>query len=412
MGKHTSADPSRALNVFQLALLTFLSLSLLATLAGAAWLWPHKGAQDLVTPEFAQTFGLNHEKVDGEVTALGPGPCTLPLEGKAVEQPPALAGEASCTVATVRLDSGTDAGKFVQLINHGVAGEPHLSLADAIRLSYSPPPAGTPMSGATYAFADFQRGGALQLWAVVAAVLLLGFAAWHGLRSLVGLGASLAVILFFLLPGLIEGRPALPLALVTCCAIVFLAVPLVHGVKWKSAAALGGAIGALLVSAGLAAAAISSTNIQGMSNEENLKLALYMPHASIIGVLLCGFIVGAIGGLNDVAIAQASTVTELYELEPDSRPWPIFLSAMRVGRDHIASMVYTLVLTYTGTALPLLMLLSAGNQPWSHLLSSDIIATELLRSGVGAVGLTLTVPLTTLIAAWVSAPRASAPSSN
>ncbi|HCT9181586.1 TPA: YibE/F family protein, partial [Corynebacterium aurimucosum] len=136
------------------------------------------------------------------------------------------------------------------------------------------------------------------------------------------------------------------------------------------------------------------------SSEDNLKLLLYMPGVSVVGVLLCGFIVGALGSLNDIAVAQASTVRELHAADPTVGPGTLFTSAMKVGRDHIASMVYTIVLTYTGAALPLLMLITAAQRPALQILSSDLVATEVLRSLLGAMALTLAVPLTTVIAAF------------
>ena len=108
---------------------------------------------------------------------------------------------------------------------------------------------------------------------------------------------------------------------------------------------------------------------------------------------------GALGSLNDIAVAQASTVMELHNLDPTARPGHLFLSAMKVGRDHIASMVYTIVLTYTGASLPLLMLITAAERPATQILSSDLVSTELLRSTLGAMALTLAVPMTTFIAA-------------
>ena len=110
-------------------------------------------------------------------------------------------------------------------------------------------------------------------------------------------------------------------------------------------------------------------------------------------------IVGALGVLNDVTIAQASTVNELHELDPEASMWHLFRSGMKVGRDHIASMVYTLVLSYTGVALPTILLLSISNRPLEQILTSDIMATEILRSATGAIALVLAVPLTTIIAA-------------
>ena len=309
-----------------------------------------------------------------------------------------------CDRALVNITSGEDEGRMTQLVTYGNAGDPQLKPGDNIVLSKANDPSGA----VSYAFADYQRTGNLALWAVIVAIVIIAFAAWHGVRALIGLAFSLGVIFAFLVPALIDAHNPLWSALVACSAIILFAVPLVHGLNWKSASAVGGSLIALILAAALAWSAIDSSQLQGYSSEDNLKLLLYMPNVSIVGVLLCGFVVGALGSLADAAVAQASTITELHGADPDARPSQLFLSAMKVGRDHIASMVYTLILTYTGATLPLLMLITAAERPAGQILSSDLVATELLRSGVGAMALTLAVPITTAIAAFTVPQRAQA----
>jgi uncharacterized membrane protein len=125
---------------------------------------------------------------------------------------------------------------------------------------------------------------------------------------------------------------------------------------------------------------------------------------SITGLLLAGFIIGSLGVLNDVTVTQASTVFELAEVGDGSTRRGIFLGAMRVGRDHIASTVYTLVLAYAGSALPLLLLFSVANRPLGDVLTSETVAIEIARSAVGGIALALSVPLTTAIAAVLATP--------
>src|SRR5699024_6103345 len=122
----------------------------------------------------------------------------------------------------------------------------------------------------------------------------------------------------------------------------------VHGVNWKSAAAMGGSLVAVAIATALAGLAIDSTSLRGLGDESNLQILLYLPELDITGLMLAGMIIGALGVLNDATIAQASTITELKRAEPDASPWQLFRNAMRVGEDHIASMVYTLVLGYAG----------------------------------------------------------------
>jgi uncharacterized membrane protein len=127
---------------------------------------------------------------------------------------------------------------------------------------------------------------------------------------------------------------------------------------------------------------------------------------SITGLLLAGFIIGSLGVLNDVTVTQASTVFELAETGATRRA--TFVGAMRVGRDHIASTVYTLVLAYAGSALPLLLLFSVANRSLGDVLTSESVAIEVARSAVGGIALALSVPLTTAIAA-VLATQATVP---
>ncbi|MDY3127545.1 MAG: YibE/F family protein [Corynebacterium sp.] len=391
MAKHAHAAARNPFQPFQIAVAGFLALATLATVIGMIVLWP---AQD--TPEVRADFSFNQPHIKGEVQSVDNLLCDSPATGTEFDTPPLLPAvqtPGDCERALVTLENG----RMTQLVHYGVTGEPDLSPGDKIVLSDS---------GDTYAFADFQREGTMWAWSVLTLVVIIAFAWWHGVRAIVGLTISLGLVYAFLLPGLMSGQAALPLSIVTCAAIVLVVVPLVHGINWKSASAVSGSLLALGIAAVLTQQALATSRLQGLSDDNNLKLLLYLPEVSILGVLMCGFIVGALGGLNDVAIAQASTVTELADADPAASPLRLFLSAMKVGRDHIASMVYTLVLTYVGATLPLLLLIAAAGRTLGQTLTSDVMATELLRSSVGALALIMAVPLTTMIAALtVRAPK-------
>lgn len=257
----------------------------------------------------------------------------------------------------------------------------------------------------TYTFLDLDRSVSIWLWLGAAVILIAVVGMTRGMLSLVGLGITLVAVLGFLVPALLRGGDPVALAITAGAAILFPVLFLVHGVNWKSASALAGTLTTMVLAALLANVAISSSQLRGLGNEDNLLIQLYLPEVSVTGLLMAGFIVGALGVLNDVTIAQASTVQELYDAAPKSRPIEVFRSAMKVGRDHIASMVYTLVLAYLGTALPLSILLSVSDRPLLQSLTSDVVATELLRSVIGAIALVLAVPITTFIAAHTIAPE-------
>lgn len=302
----------------------------------------------------------------------------------------------SCTWFIAELTEGDDAGKRTLLINSGQAGEPMLATNDRILLFKSD----SPDQPALYSFSDYQRAAPLTAWGLLIALAIVVFALLRGVRALVGLAITLVIILSFTIPILLQGASPITAAVVSGALILLIVVPLVHGFNWKSASALGGTLLALAIAAWLASIAIDNNHLRGLGDEDNLHIILYLPDVSVEGLMLCGFIIGALGVLNDVAISQSSTINELSNLDPDAGRIEIFLAAMKVGRDHISSMVYTLVLTYTGASLPLLLLLSVSDRPWSQILTSDVMATEVLRSGIGALALTLAVPITSLIAAY------------
>ena len=161
---------------------------------------------------------------------------------------------------------------------------------------------------------------------------------------MIGIVVAFAVLVVLLLHALRDGAPAMPVSLVASAAMLYAVIYLAHGVSLRTSAALLGTLTALLLSAVSSWGAIELAHLTGLSEDQNNEVAAYMGQVSITGLLLAGFIVGSLGALNDVTVTQASTVFELAELGDGSSRRAVFLGAMRVGRDHIASTVYTLVL--------------------------------------------------------------------
>ena len=258
------------------------------------------------------------------------------------------------------------------------------------------------------AFYDYERTWPLVALAAVFAVVIVAVARWRGLRALVGIVVAFGVLVVFLLPALRDGAPAVPVALVASAAILYAVIYLAHGVSLRTSAALLGTLASLLLAAVLSWGAIELAHLTGLSEDQNNEVAAYLGNVSITGLLLAGFIIGSLGVLNDVTVTQASTVFELAGIEHSSRR-TIFRGAMRVGRDHIASTVYTLVLAYAGSALPLLLLFSVANRSLGDVLTSESVAIEIARSAVGGIALALSVPLTTGIAAVLATGPARSP---
>jgi uncharacterized membrane protein len=400
---------SRRASQLVVALLVLIGI---AVVVGAALLWPPHHTFAVPAPLQSAGGGVT-TTVAGKVIAEELGPCggTGGAAGK-VDVPAASGptpGDAaySCTRTTVAIGSGPDAGHTTTLELSPGPGSPNLHVGDDIRLTKGSDPSGAPL----YDFYDYSRGFPMALLAGAFALVVVVVARWRGLAALAGLGVAAGILGGFVIPALLGGESALPVAVVGGAAILFAVIYLAHGVSLRTSAALLGTLAALGLSAGLAQLAVNITRLTGLSEEQNTTLQVYVGQVSISGVLLAGFIIGSLGVLNDVTVTQASAAFELAALDPHA-PWrTVFTSAMRVGRDHIASTVYTLVLAYAGSALPLLMLFSIAGRSLHDVVTGDVVAVEVVRALVGGIALVLAVPLTTAIAAILARPGEVMPES-
>ena len=370
-----------------------------AVIVGMAVLWPSHQSVDVPLP-FQNAQGGAVTTESGHVLSSAAAPCGSPSAGDVLTAAPVQAppGNGQCVQTLVHIDSGPNQGANTLLEFSGGPGQPSLAVADDVRVSRQLDQNGT----TTYAFFDFERSWPLAILAAVFAVVVVVVARWRGLRALVGIVVAFGVLMAFLLPALRDGAPAVPVSLVASGAILYAVIYLAHGVSLRTSAALLGTLSALLLAGGLSWAAIELVHLTGLSEDQNNEVAAYLGNVSITGLLLAGFIIGSLGVLNDVTVTQASAAFELAE--HGATRGAIFVGAMRVGRDHIASTVYTLVLAYAGSALPLLLLFSVANRSLGDVLTSESVAIEIARSAVGGIALALSVPLTTAIAAVLATP--------
>lgn len=264
----------------------------------------------------------------------------------------------------------------------------------------APPPAGTP----THVFVDFVRGPPMLLLAGVMAALVLAVARLRGLAALVGLGLSFGGLAWFTLPALLAGEPAGAVAVVSASAIMFVVLYLVHGPSARTSTALVGTLVGILLTAGIGAWATGASHLTGLSGESSLDLLSLAPEMSLSGVLLCGLVLASLGVLNDVTITQASAVWELRASSPTATRREVFARGMRIGRDHIASTVYTVAFAYVGAALPLVLLVAMADRAVLDVLAAGEVAEEVVRTLVGSIGLVLAIPVTTALGALVAGP--------
>ncbi|WP_084130680.1 YibE/F family protein [Demequina sp. NBRC 110055] len=250
-------------------------------------------------------------------------------------------------------------------------------------------------------FGDFERGSPMLLLLVVYVLLVVAIARWRGLGALLGLLAAFGVVIFFTVPALFDGANPLVVALVTGAGALFVLLYLAHGVNARTTTAYLGTLAGLLITALLAWWAVGASRLTGIWSEDGTHLELAGRAVDLQGLVLCGIIIAGLGVLNDVTVTQSSAVWELRAARPDISRWSLFARGMRIGRDHIASTVYTIAFAYVGAALPTLMLVTLYDNSLATTLTSAEIAEEVVRTLVTSIGLVLAVPLTTGIAALV-----------
>jgi uncharacterized membrane protein len=306
-----------------------------------------------------------------------------------------------CQIVTAQLTSGPDEGGIIEFqVRSTQFDVPPLGAGDQVVLLDIP----TSPAEFRYSFADFQRQTPL-IWLGVAFVaVVVAFGRWQGVRALIGLVGSGFVLIAFVVPALLRDQPALPVALAGTVVIAFLALYLAHGFKVSTTVALAGSLIALALTAVGAFVVAGAAELTGLSDQNAQVLRVTAASLDLRGLLIAGIVVGALGVLDDVTVSQVSTVSALRRANPGLAPRLLYLEAVRVGRDHVAATVNTLVLAYAGASLPLILFFTQGSQPVGRLITSELIAVEIVRMLVGSIGLVASVPITTALAAMVLGP--------
>ncbi len=303
--------------------------------------------------------------------------------------------DATTVVQTVsaRLLEGERANEVVNFENDLVV----LEAGDEIFLSHIRDINGTEF----YILKDVDRGGGLLLLFLLFVGLLLLFAGFQGARALGSLLLSILGIVFVLLPAILAGYDPILMSLLIAGVILALALFGTHGFNALSVIAFGGTIGAVLATTAVAWWFVEMLRLTGYGSDASVYLTFATNgELDLVGLLLGSIIIGVLGVLDDISITQASVVRELRAANSAFRPLDLYQRALRVGRDHVGSLVNTLALAYVGAALPLVLLFSTSDAPLFFTLNQEVVAAELARILIGSIGLILTVPLTTALAAW------------
>jgi len=356
-------------------------------LAAMIWLWPSGTYQELSLDDpYGTTEGFAVES--GSVSSVTGRACD---GGAETGSPTEVQVDLECQTAQV----ATDRGSYAVEIPAQVSASTEVQRGDNVKILV-----GEDLAEAGV-FVDFERTVPVALLAALYAVVVVVVARWRGVRAIGGLVLSFAVLFGFMIPALLEGGPPFWVGLIGSMLIMLVVLYFAHGVSLRTTTALLGTFIGLILTAGLAAWASDTAYLIGLGEEYSYMLASVVPEIRLSGIVLTGLLVAGLGVLNDVTITQSSAVWEIKAAQPNISSKDLFASGMRIGRDHIASTVYTIAFAYAGAVLPMLMIVSMYDRSMLDTIMSAEMVEEVVRILVGSIGLVLAIPITTGIAVAV-----------
>jgi uncharacterized membrane protein len=381
-----------------------------AVVVGLVVLWPGGAPSHARTGvgfdrQTQQATVTKVDKVDCKsVNASGDTPTgdTATAEGQTAEQQ----AKGTCEKATVRVDSGKDTGRtFTEIVQPDSPRQLHER--QKVIVAYAP----DAPKELQYSVTDVDRRLPMALLAGIFALAVVVVGRLRGVMALVALAISFMVLTFFILPAILQGSNPLVVAVIGASAIMLIALYLCHGLTARTSVAVLGTLVSLVLIGLLGSLFIGWAALTGNTDDNTGLIHGLYPSIDMSGLLLAGVIIGSLGVLDDVTVTQTSAVWELHQADPTMGWRGLYRAGIRIGRDHIASVVNTLVLAYAGAALPLLLLFSIAQSSVGTVANSELVAVEIVRTLVGSIGLVASVPVTTALAALVvSADRPGSPS--
>ncbi|MFV5991760.1 YibE/F family protein [Streptomyces sp. NPDC056231] len=371
-----------------------------AVVVGLVVLWPggapaHERTGVGFDRQTQQGKVVNVDKVDcKDVNAAQTpvtGGTTTPSKDAGAGQEPGL-----CEKATVEVTTGHDKGRtFVEIVQPDAPRQ--LGQGQGVVVAYAP----DAPHDLQYSVTDVNRTFPMALLAGIFALAVVVVGRMRGLMALVALAVSFAVLTLFILPAILQGSNPLLVAVVGASAIMLIALYMCHGLTARTSVAVIGTLISLLLIGLLGSLFIGWASLTGNTDDSTGLIHGLYPHIDMSGLLLAGVIIGSLGVLDDVTVTQTSAVWELHQADPTMGARKLYRAGIRIGRDHIASVVNTLVLAYAGAALPLLLLFSIAQSGVGTVATSELVAEEIVRTLVGSIGLVASVPVTTVLAALV-----------
>ncbi|MEU5424263.1 YibE/F family protein [Streptomyces olivoreticuli] len=366
----------------------------IAVLAGLIVMWPG-GAP----PHKHSGLGLDQQTRSGRVVKIEEMDCAkagAQPQAQSAQPGGAAPAQGPCEKSEIEVTSGPDKGRtFTELVQPSASR--HYSVGQEVVLAYAP----KAPKNLQYAVSDVDRTLPMALLAGLFALAVVVVGRLRGVFALVALVISFGVLTLFILPAILHGSDPLLVAVIGGSAIMLIALYMCHGLNARTSVAVVGTLTSLMLIGLLGALFTQWAHLTGDTDDQTGLVHGLYPGIEIRGLLLAGIIIGSLGVLDDVTVTQTSAVWELKEADPDASWRKLYGAGMRIGRDHIASVVNTLVMAYAGASLPLMLLFSIADSGIERVATSEIVAEEIVRTLVGSIGLVASVPVTTALAALV-----------
>jgi len=371
------------------ALLALLLLAALITVVALVSLWPDGSGRAAVREE-AAAIGLAAERFEATVSEVIDGECDFSSEGNRWD----------CRTVVVVPLSGPDAGVLLALpefIKESGVPVPEVAVGDTVLIDYEP-------TTAFYSYGDQDRRWPLVVLFAIFAAVVVALGRLRGVLALIAMGTTVAILVGFVAPSVLDGNDPVAVAVVAASLIAFVSLYMTHGFNPTTTVALIGTLLALLLTLVLSSVFFDLSRFTGLATEEGVLLPVLAQDINMASLLLGGAIIGALGALDDVTATQVATVAELKAQNPGLNRRQLVSSGIRVGREHIAATVNTLLLAYAGVSMPLLLLFVVSDLSLAMIANSEIVAVEIVRTLCGSLGLIAAVPITT----WLTAVLVSA----
>ena len=385
---HSSSPPPgldsvRKSLVFRL-IAAMLMIAAVATLIGIFALWPNNERSEEIQRN-AEDIALTSDLLKATVHEASESICGYSISSE-VE---------ICRNVTVVVQEGPESGSLVVLPEVNTSFDPtfpQLAAGDNVILGFD-------SVTNSYYYQDRDRMSSLWWLILLFAVTVICLARVRGLLALFAMGGTVLMLVKFIAPSVLDGNDPVLVCVVAAAAIAYFSLYFTHGFSLMTTVALAGTLIALGLTLGISWIFFELAKFSGYSSEEAFVLPFLAESLDVRGLLLGGTIIAALGALDDVTVTQAATMLELSARNNELSTRQLMISGLRVGREHIASTVNTLLLAYAGSSIPLLLLFAVSEQSLGDVANSELIAIELVRTLCGSIGLVAALPITTYLAA-------------